>query len=255
MKLNLPRKYEIKKSTPEKFHKYKGKPKLSNSQKESFTDPQYTDSYILSYLLGVEDEGNFWAEFGSYCGTTLEYRMDNQKAKGKDRELLDSAFDYFNEKDIEVLKKADKLFPENTLYEREIVLDCGEFIIQGFIDCNFTKDKKEVVIDVKTAGKNSKKKGVEYYSSKRYKQVNLYAEALKREGNEIGYCGVVLLDRTFEGDFENPTLHLSGDIINIENAYNEKEAKKIIQEFREVAVEISKLKTTTDKLKQLLIEH
>jgi len=249
--LNLPRVYKAK---DKKFEKHNGKPKLSYSQYTSYIDPQYNTGYILGYIFGLGQDSNFWAGFGTYCGTSIEYRMDPGKAQGKDAVTLKEAFSYFNEKDIETLGKADKMFPDNTVYEREIVLDRGHYVTQGFIDVNYSKDKKEDVIDVKTGGKSSKTKGTSFYGSDKYGQTRLYARALEEEGEEIGYCGVVFLDRTYEGTFEDPILHLSGDIIQVTTPYTKKETDALLVKMDKVAEEISSLKTTYDLLKDLTIK-
>lgn len=248
--LNLPRIY---KSKGKKFKKFEGKPKLSYSQYTSWRDLQYKNGYILGYIFGIPQDSNFWAEFGSYCGTSLEYRMDVHNAKGDDKKLLDDAFKYFNTKDIETLHKADKLFPKNSLYEREVILDRGTYVTQGFIDVNFTKNKKANVIDAKTGSRYSKTKGTDFYASDKYGQTRLYMKALIEEGEDPGYCGVVFLDRTYEGDFENPILHLSGDIIKVETPYTEEKVDKLLKSMDKVAEEISSLKTTYDSLKNLTI--
>ena len=246
--LNLPRVY---KSTSDKFKHHEGKPKLSYSQYTSFNDPQYFNGYVLGYIFGIPQDSNFWAEFGSYCGTSLEYRMDVHKAEGEDKKLLDDAFKYFNKTDIQTLHEANKMFPDNSVYEREIVLDRGSYVTQGFIDINFTKEGKEVVIDAKTGGKNSKTKGTSFYASDKYGQTRLYSRALKEEGCELGYCGVIFLDRTYEGEFENPILHLSGEIINVETPYTEEKVEVLLKKMDRTAEKISSLKTTYDKLKTL----
>lgn len=258
-KLNLPRVYR---STSEKFKKHDGKPKLSYSQHTSWKDPMYKNSYILGYIFGIPQPSNFWAEFGSYCGTALEYRLNFENVDEKDKELMEDAQGYFNKLDMDTLKRADKLFPANSVYEREIVLDRGYYVIQGFIDVNFDKNKLTNVVDVKTGGKDSKTKGTSFYASDKYGQTRLYARALKEEGEELGYCGVVYLDRTYETPrthpnttscFEEPILHLSGEIIKVETPYTEEKVEVLLASMDKTAEEISLLKDTYEKLKELTI--
>lgn len=264
--LNLPRKY---KSTDKKFKKFEGKAKFSYSQYTSYKDPKYFNSYVLGYIFGIPQPSNFWAEFGTYCGTSLEYRMEIHKAKDKDKETLEKAFKYFNEKDIETLHKANKIFPPNALYEREIVLDRGSYVVQGFIDVNYDQSenvKEDLyvtnIVDIKTGGKNSRDKGTSFYGSNKYGQTKLYARALEEEGENIGYCGVVFLDRIFETEktnpgttstFENPILHLSGEILEVETPYEKESVDNLLKDMDKVAKEISSLKTTYDKLSKLHI--
>lgn len=266
--LNLPRIYS---STSDKFNKYDGRAKLSYSQYTSWKDEQYKNGYILGYIFGIPQPSNFWAEFGSYCGTLIEYRMNIDKAEGKDKVLLDEAKEYLNKTDIKTLTEADKMFPSNSVYEREIVLDRGSYVTQGFIDVNYDTLKNNEankfltnVVDVKTGGKNSKSgKNPAYYGSDKYGQTRLYAKALKEEGEELGYCGVVFLDRTFENKwthpettstFENPILHLSGDILEIETVYTEEKVEVLLKDMDKVAEEISTLKDTYEILSQLTIK-
>lgn len=257
--LNLPRIY---KATDKKFKKHNGKAKLSYSQHTSWKDPQYKNSYILGYIFGIPQPPNFWAGFGTYCGTSLEYRMKPDSAKGKDKETLDKAFEYFNVKDVETLIRADKMFPENAVYEREIVLDRGSYVTQGFIDVNYDSkipvgDVSETVaniIDAKTGGKNSKTKGTAFYASDKYGQTKLYMKALVEEGEKPGYCGVVFLDRTYEGEFEDPILHLSGEILEVETPYTEEKVEVLLKDMDNTAKEISELKDTYDKLKELTFQ-
>lgn len=255
--LNLPRVY---KATSKKFEKHNGKAKLSYSQHTSWKDPQYKNGYVLGYIFGIPQPSNFWAGFGTFCGTSLEYRMDVHKAEGEDKKLLDNAFEYFNKTDIQTLHEVNKKFPNNTVYEREIVLDRGDYVIQGFIDVNFDKDNKTIVIDAKTGGQNSKTKGVAFYTSDKYGQTRLYMRALREEGEKVGYCGVVFLDRIFENEkthpgttstFEDPILHLSGDIIDIPTPYTEEKVEVILKDMDKTAMEIASLKTTYDALKTL----
>ena len=251
--LNLPKVYEVKEDTPEKFHKYKGIPKLSYSQFTSWTDPKYFNDYVLQYIMGGPSSSNFWAEFGTFCGTVLEYRM--LRDEGADKEVLDKAFEYLNEKDIAVLKEVDAKIPQNAVYEREIVIyreDLG-YTLQGFVDLCFDKEKKTIVVDFKTGNKNSKDKGEKFYASEKYGQTSIYSYAIEEEGEEIGYCGVILLDRTYEGEFENPILHLSGDVVPIPTPYTKEGAEKVLNKIDKVVLEISSLKDTYDQLKQLTI--
>lgn len=249
--LNLPRVY---KATNPKFEKHNGKAKLSYSQYSSWNDSQYKTSYILGYIFGIPQGGNFWATFGSYCGTLLEYRMDISKAKGSDKELLEDAWKYLTDHDKDTLRKADEMFPKNSVYEREVVLDRGHYVTQGFIDVNYVEDGKAVVIDAKTGGKNSKAKGTNFYGSDKYGQTRLYARALEEEGEDIGYCGVIFLDRTFSGMFEDPTLHLSGDILHVPTPYEKDKVEVLLKSMDTTASEISSLKGTYDILKNLTIK-
>jgi hypothetical protein len=91
----LPKKYEIYDTTPEKYHKYAGKNKLSYSQYNSFRDPLYKNDYIIQYFLGVKLESGIFAEFGSACGNFFE-----------DGITVDT--NWLSESDVEILKKVPR---------------------------------------------------------------------------------------------------------------------------------------------------
>ncbi len=251
-KLTLPKVYA---TTDKKFEKHNGKPKLSYSQYTSFNSEQYKNSYILGYMFNIPQPGNNWSLFGSQVGTAIEYRMDFSKAEGKDKKLLDKATEHFNKKDIETLHKVNNMFPDNAKYEREVVLDRGSYVTQGYIDVYLPENEGVgvSVIDAKTGGKNSKSgKNPQFYASDEYGQTNLYMVALEEEGETPGYCGVVFIDRTFEGTFEEPILHLSGDIIDVETPYTKERVDKLLKSMDRTAEEISSLYETFLEMNNLI---
>lgn len=243
-KLNLPRKYEIKESTPEKYHKYKGQNKLSYSQITSWLDPKYKEDYILQYIFGLESPSSPWADYGSAVGEYLETqgKKVSDLLNDRDKEILDG-----------IIVKLSTLVDAE--YEREIIVERNGYILQGFIDLYYTelsdKIKMANTVDFKTLSLKNK---AAFYASDQYQQTTLYSRALELEGEKIKNSGVFGIDRTFEGTFEEPTLHLSGETKVIPTPYTTERAEKFLKKSDRVAEEISSLKTTHDKLKLLTFE-
>lgn len=107
-----------------------GKPRISYSQVGSWND--YRPDYIKQYFAGIKLESGCYADFGTKVGTAREtgdyseFTLDEQK----------------------VLESVPRI--ENCVYEREINLDFGDFILLGYID-EFVNN--EEVNDNKTGGK------------------------------------------------------------------------------------------------------
>lgn len=221
-KLILPKKYEIYDITPEKYHKYAGREKISYSQYNSFKDPLYKGDYIVQYFLGVKLDSGIFADFGSACGGFFE-----------DGVTVDT--NWLSESDVEVLKRVPR--PEGALYESEIVIDCGDFVLQGFSDQEFENSNMLVILDMKTGNVDSK---VEFYGSTEYQQTTLYAYCREQEGYNIGYSGVILLGRKGNGRPGHP-LRLSGVIERIPTPYTRERAEKALEKVKKVAEEISEL--------------
>jgi hypothetical protein len=217
--MELPRVYEIKENTPERYRIHEGKPKLSYSQYTSFKDPLYKGSYIGQYFLGIKDDGNIFSTYGSACGGYLETSFERGDLSDFDISVLDS------------LER-----PSNAVYEREIVIDRGNYVIQGFIDREYLDIEGNLVLeDFKTGSIKTKK---EFYSSKEYRQTLMYAHQRTLEGEHIAYCGVILLDRKGNGQEKYP-LRLTGEIEYIETPYCRKEAEAFLKNVDKVAKEIS----------------
>ena len=221
--INLPRKYEYIEgvSRPE-FSKYHGRQKLSYSQYTSFMSEVYRGSYYGGYFLGIRDEGNIFATYGSQVGACFEL--------GETEGL--SEFDVKTIKSVEI--------PSNAEYEREIIIDMApitgvDFIIQGFIDAEYQLDKGLYIVDFKSG--NDSDKPV-FYASQDYQQTCLYSFAREQEGASIAYSGVVLMVRKGNGSEKHP-LRLSGDILHIPTPYTKERAIKALKSISKTAVEIS----------------
>ena len=226
----LPKVYEIYPTTPEKFHKYAGMPKISYSQYTSWKDPLYHEGYIKQYFMGEKDPGNIYAHFGSACGGYLEDLTI-------DKEWLSA-------KDVEVLKKIER--PDGAIYEGEIVIDRGDYVIQGFIDQEFMNANGKLTIkDLKTGNVKTK---IDFYGGDEYQQTTMYAHARKQEGWDLEYVGVMLLGRKGFGDERQHNLHLSGDLVTIETPYSEERAENFLKGMDKVVKEISNLYKTYVKI-------
>lgn len=227
--LKLPKLYELSKDKPEgKYIKHVGAPKLSYSAISSFKEDSYRGEFFQTYFLGIRSEGNIFTTFGSACGAVLE--------TGDEKEIL-------SQQDKEIILKAVPR-PANAVYEREIVLDRGGYVIQGFIDKEVEIEKGVLTIeDLKTGAIKTKK---DFYASQDYAQTTLYAHQRALEGNRIEYSGVILLDRkgntldksalTKNGD--PLCLRLTGEVEYIPTPYSPERADKFLAECDEVAKEI-----------------
>lgn len=218
----LPKKYEIYDTTPEKYHKYAGREKISYSQYNSFRDPLYKGDFIIQYFLGIRLPPGIFADYGSACGGFFE-----------DGVTVDT--NWLSEFDVEVLKKVPR--PDGATYESEIVIDCGDFVIQGFSDQEFERSGLLEINDMKTGNVDSK---VAFYGSDEYQQTTLYSYCREQEGHQIGYSGVILLGRKGNGRPGHP-LRLSGVIEYIPTPYTKERAEKALEKVRKVAEEISDL--------------
>lgn len=204
-----------------KFPQHEGKPKISYSQYNSWLEDSYRGAYIGKYFIGVPDDGNIFTSFGGFCGEYLEKGVDESG--------------YLDKEDIKWLDTVER--PENAEYEREIVLDRGNYVTQGFIDQNYEVDEGMIVIDFKTGGDKKKV----YYASKKYQQTTLYCKALVEEGEKIHYSGVQLLPRKgnkLDKSADHP-MRLVGKPIPVPTPYSEERAEAFIKELDKVTEDIS----------------
>lgn len=218
--LNIPWIYENKSGNP-KFEKFVGRPKLSYSFYNSFLEEGYAGELFGTKFLGEEREGNVFTEYGSAVGEYLERRQQS--------ELL-------SDFDISVLEKENPA-DQTCLYEYEIVVDRGSYVIQGFIDKLKRVGKKSIVIDYKTGAIDKKAKE---YANIKYQQTTLYAYSEDLEGQEVEYSGVVLFDRrgnVLEKESKN-NLRLTGEIEHVPTPYTRERAEKFLEKFDKTAIEI-----------------
>lgn len=219
--LILPRIY---KSEDGKYAEYDGKYKLSYSQYTSWKEPEYKPEYILQYFGGAKVDAGIFAAFGGDVGTYIEH-----KANGDAYEPT-----MIGDDDIKVLESLD--YPPNCVYEDEIVVDMGDFVIQGFIDrSEFLKPNAVGILDYKT-GSIEKKEA--FYGSEEYGQTTLYTHQKVLEGNSVAYSKVIILDRKGNG-FEKHPLRLTGLKKEVDTPYSTERAEKLLADMRKVAIEIS----------------
>lgn len=202
------------------YPQHVGKPKISYSQHNSFNDSMYKGSYFGQYFLGVPDDGNIFSDFGGKCGEWWE------KEECSD----------LSENEIKVLQDTlDR--PENARYEVEVVIDRGDYVIQGFIDQEKEIEPKVLnIIDLKTGNHKDKPK---FYGGQDYQQTTLYSYQREKEGNTIAYSGVILLERKGNGSDKYP-LKLSGKVMEIPTPYSKERAEKFLTKMDETVAEISK---------------
>lgn len=221
MELQLPNKY-INRSGDPKYDKYVGRPKLSYSAYGSFNEPAYKGEFFGVYFLDAPRTGTIFTSYGSAVGGFMETGEEN---------------DYLSESDKNTLLSIGR--PEGAIYEYEIIIDRGSYIIQGFIDRMMVDAKNYVdVVDFKTGAIDKKKKD---YASEDYQQTTMYCYALEQEGYTISSSGVILADRkgnTLEAGNKN-VLRLTGDFEYIPTPYSTERAEKFLEKFDKTAKEIS----------------
>lgn len=223
-KLLLPKVFDDRNGT---FPEHKNKMKLSYSQYNSYNDPEYKLEYYLQYFMGIKLPSGEFAEFGSAVGEYIEARGAGELKQG----LL-------SEDDMNAIN-ASVDFPDNCVYEDEVVLDLGDFVLEGYIDRtkyelnNIVKirDYKTLNIDKKSA----------YYASDDYKQTTIYCYFKESQGFTIGGSEVFGLGRkgTSLSGTGNFKMRLSGDTTIIPTPYSRERAEKAINDIKETAVKIS----------------
>jgi hypothetical protein len=210
--LNLPKKCEKT-----------GKPKLSYSQINSWEE--YRQDYIKQYFMGIKLPSSPYAEFGSAIGVA--------------RETGD--YSKFSKEEQEILGSIPRI--ENCIYEREILLDMGEYVVQGFIDelvpqvpiSPIGSKESYTIIDNKTGGKG---KDLEY-RKKDYLQTVIYRMALEQEGMIVTDTQVRFFAR--KGSHFKPPLALEGSVFNIPIEYSIERIDYATKKMNRIANEISEL--------------
>ena len=229
-KIILPKVYEINENTPEKYHVHAGKPKISYSQKTSWLDPQYHGNYIKQYFSGVPSVDNIFNVFGSEVGEFIEAVANGEKSK--------SDTIYLEDEDRSILLGLD--YPSKSVYEDEIVIDRGDYVIQGFTDrTQYFDDGGVGIRDYKTGNVDTKAK---FYASEEYGQTTLYMYQKEVEGFIPKYSHVMLLGRKGNNMMYKSGLsrvRLSGDNKIIDTPYSKERAEKLLLSFDKAVQEIS----------------
>jgi len=129
------------------------KPKLSYSQYSSYKDEEYQNQYYIQYFSGVDLPSGEFAEFGTSCGQFIE-----DIGTG----VTPPRTGCLAKEDVEIILN-NITFPPNCVYEDKIIVDCGDFCIEGYIDRTQYLAEKEIEIeDFKTLNLDKKK---DFYSS------------------------------------------------------------------------------------------
>lgn len=217
--IKLPKVYEVNENTPERYKKYEGKPKVSYSAIGSFKEEVYRGEFFATYFLGKRGDGNVFTAYGSACGGYFETASESEG---------------LSEFDIEVLNGLER--PENAVYEREIVLDRGDYCIHGFIDREYKNEESHLILDDLKTGAISSKKAL--YAGEEYQQTTLYAHARALEGETIAYSGVILLDRKGNGQEKYP-LRLTGEVERIPTPYSPERAEEFLKTVDKTVLEIA----------------
>ena len=206
-----------------------GKPKLSYSQYSSYKDLEYQNQYYIQYFSGINLPSGEFAEFGSSVGQFIEdIGMNN----------LPVRIGRLSQEDLEVIK-SNITFPPNCVYEDKVIVDCGDFCIEGYIDRTQYLAEKEIEIeDFKTLNLDKKK---DFYASEEYGQTALYSFQKEREGYKVVRSFVTGLGRkgsSLEGT-GNFKMRLSGVVEQIETPYTKERGEKIIEDITKVVHKIS----------------
>ncbi|MDR1019051.1 MAG: PD-(D/E)XK nuclease family protein [Lachnospiraceae bacterium] len=227
-KLILPRVFK----DTSKDGKYKhliGKPKLSYSQITSWKDAKYHYDYIKQYFVGITMDSGIFAQAGTDFGTMVEWIGNGRVGKKPQAIILTQS---------NVEEVAEKVeYKPNSIYEDLIVVDCGDFVIEGYADrCTYYEDTKEIeILDYKTGNMSKPDK----YKSNDYMQTRLYAYQKENDGYNVKSCGVELFDRKGNGSEKYP-IRLTGELMKIDTPYNRDEVEEWLKnDISKIASEIS----------------
>ncbi len=224
-KIVLPKTFQDKN---DKRPECKGKPKLSYSQYTSYKDPLYQDDYYVQYFSEIELPSGEFAFFGGCCGEFIE-DVGNK--------AIPARVGCLSEDDTKVLMELD--YPDNCVYEDEIIIDLGEFCLEGYTDRTWYKENNEIEIrDYKTLNLDKKK---DFYASDDYGQTALYSHQKEKEGYVVTkseVCGLGRKGSSLSGT-GNFKMRLSGQVEIIPTPYTEERGKKIIADITEVVHQIS----------------
>lgn len=223
--LLLPRIFEDK-TEDNRYTHLNGKPKLSYSQFTSWKSDQYRAGYIKQYMAKIELPSGIFAQYGSEVGEYKEWLGNGQIGNEPENSILTDA-------DKEFLRS--EKYPENSKYEDLILVDCGNFVIEGYIDrCIYLPDNKVVIQDFKTGGE----KKIADYASPDYGQTTLYCYDKVQNGYDIERSEVILYDRKGNGR-SNAPMRLTGKTTLIPTPYSEERAEKLLKDISKTALEIS----------------
>lgn len=178
-------------SVPE-HEQYIGKPQLSwsqiekwrNTAKESFNKVDGKIDYIMDYFLNLDTDSpqlKIYGDFGSEVENYICKREDGDKFCDTQKAVL------------------EKIVPLG-VFQSEIVIDFGEFVVLGYIDDHspIAKNKIKLIRDYKTKSESSKK---DLHKETKL-QLPLYVGALEKKGIKVGgaeYCIIERLGNPYKG--------------------------------------------------------
>ena len=205
------------------------KPKISYSQYSSYKDEEYQDQYYLQYFSNIRLPSGEFAEFGTSCGQFIE-----DVGMG----ITTPRTGCLSKEDVEII--LDKItFHPNSVYEDKIIVDCGDYLIEGYADRIKYLDNKEVEVeDFKTLNIDTKRK---FYESEEYGQTALYSYKKEKEGYIVKRSFVTGLGRkgsSLDGT-GNFKMRLSGVVEEIETPYTKERGEKVIEDITKVVHQIS----------------
>jgi hypothetical protein len=206
-----------------------GKPKLSYSQYSSYKDPEYQNQYYIQYFSGIDLPSGEFALFGSSVG---EFIQDVGELTTPPR------IGCLSQEDVEVIM-SNITFPPNCVYEDKVIVDCGDFFLEGYIDRTQYLAEKEIEIeDFKTLNLDKKK---DFYASEEYGQTALYCYQKEKEGYKVVRSFVTGFGRkgsslSGAGNFK---MRLSGVVEQIDTPYTKERGEKIIEDITKVVHQIS----------------
>lgn len=205
----------------EKYRKqvepYLGRYYISYSSSSSWQNPQYRPQFIRQKFMGYPYTENEYSALGNFVGESVQFG-----------EIQPNDYDF---QGVENIAKIER--PEGAEYERMVILDFGDYVFIGFIDCYTEKDNVANVLDYKTGGKGKEKE----YKKASYTQVVLYAYSLEQEGKKIGDTGVLFLERS--GSHINPPLKLTDKQVKIPLEYNKRRVNYALNKLQQSVFEIS----------------
>lgn len=224
-KIILPKKF-IDRSPDGKYKHLNGKNKISYSQWTSWKSIQYRPSYIKQYIVGIPLDCGIFAQAGTDFGSLVEWKgmgEINEKPICKVLNQIDT------EKIVNNLN-----YPENSIYEDYVVLDMGDFVIEGYADRIIYDNKNIIVEDFKTGSLDSRKK----YESDEYMQTNLYSYIKETEGYIVNDCKVLLFERKGNGSAKSP-MRLTGEQLHIPTPYCREKTEIWLEDVKKTVIEIS----------------
>lgn len=206
-----------------------GLPKISYSQYSSYKALEYQNQYYLQYFSGINLNSGEFAEFGSSCGEWIEDIAND---------VENPRLGCLSQEDIEILK-SEIDFQFNCVYEDPIIINCGEFCIEGYVDRTWYKSNPEIEIrDYKTLNLDKK---ADFYASDEYGQTDLYSFQKEKEGYIVVNSEVFGIGRkgsSLDGT-GNFKMRLSGVTKIIPTPYTKEKGEKIIKDITKVVHQIS----------------